>query len=71
MGDDFSADIVSLPRLVTSSSNEKLFHDSRIASKQTVKLSLVERAMDNIGRDTAPEFKPTVSNFDKLNEERV
>jgi len=51
VGSDLSADIVSLPRLVTSRSNEKLRHDSRLTSKQTVKLAVVERAIHNIGRE--------------------
>jgi len=65
-GGDMSADIVSLPRLVTSRSNEKLSDDSRLTSKQSVKLTVVERAMHNIGRDTAPASKPTVSKLDKF-----
>jgi len=51
VGGDLSADIVSLPRLVTSRSHEKLSDDSRLTSKQSVKLAVVERAMHNIGRD--------------------
>ena len=50
VGGDLSADIVSLPRLVTSRSHEKLNGDSRLTSKQSVKLSVVERAAFNIGR---------------------
>ena len=50
LGSDLSADIVSLPRLVTSLSHEKLSDDSRLTSKQNVKLSVVERAAFNIGR---------------------
>jgi hypothetical protein len=50
VGSDLSADIVSLPRLVTSRSSEKLSDDSRLSSKQSVKLSVVERAAFNIGR---------------------
>ena len=61
-----SADIVSLPRLVTSRSDEKLSDDSRLTSKQSVKLAVVERAMYNIGRDAAPAFKPTASKLDKF-----
>jgi hypothetical protein len=49
VGGDLSADIVSLPRLVTSRSHEKLSDDSRLTSKQSVKLAVVERAMHNIG----------------------
>lgn len=50
VGSGLSADIVSLPRLVTSRSNEKLIDDSRLSSKQSVKLAVVERAIHNIGR---------------------
>ena len=50
VGGDLSADIVSLPRLVTSRSNKKLSGDCRLASKQSVKLAVVERAIYNIGR---------------------
>ena len=66
VGSDLSEDIVSLPRLVTSRSNEKLSADSRLTSKQSVKLALVERAMHNIGRDAAPASKPMVSKLDKF-----
>jgi hypothetical protein len=63
---DLSADIVSLPRLVTSRSHEKLGDDSRLTSKQSVKLAVVERAMHNIGRDAAPASKATASTLDKF-----
>ena len=66
VGGDLSADIVSLPRLVTSRSHEKLSDDSRLTSKQSVKLAVVERAMHNIGRDAAPVSVPTVSKLEKL-----
>jgi hypothetical protein len=66
VGGDLSADIVSLPRLVTSRSHEKLADDSRLTSKQSVKLSVVERAMHNIGRDAAPTPKEDVSKLDKF-----
>ena len=66
VGGDLSADIVSLPRLVTSRSNEKLSDDSRLTSKQSVKLAVVERAMHNIGRDAAPASKDTASKLDKF-----
>jgi hypothetical protein len=65
-GSGLSADIVSLPRLVTSRSHEKLSDDSRLTSKQSVKLAVVERAMHNIGRDAAPTPKEDVSNLDKF-----
>lgn len=61
-----SADIVSLPRLVTSSSHEKLSDDSRLTSKQSVKLAVVERSMHNIGKDTAPASKDDVSKLEKF-----
>jgi hypothetical protein len=66
VGGNLSADIVSLPRLVTSRSHETLSDDSRLTSKQSVKLAVVERAMHNIGRDTAPASKPTDSPLDKF-----
>ena len=66
VGSDLSADIVSLPRLVTSRSNEKLSDDSRLTSKQSVKLAVGERAMHNIGRDAAPAPKDDASKLDKF-----
>ena len=66
VGGDLSADIVSLPRLVTSRSHEKLSDDSRLTSKQSVKLAVVERAMHNIGREAAPASKSKVSKLDKF-----
>ena len=65
-GGDLSADIVSLPRLVTSRSHEKLSNDSRLTSKQSVKLAVVERAIHNIGRDAVPASKDDVSKQDKF-----
>ena len=65
-GSDLSADIVSLPRLITSRSNEKLRDDSRITGKQSVKLTVVERAIDSIGRDTSLASKSTTSALYKL-----
>ena len=66
VGGDLSADIVSLPRLVTSRSHEKLSDDSRLTSKQSLKLSVVKRAIHNIGRDTAPASKDDASKLDKF-----
>ena len=66
VGGDLSADIVSLPRLVTSRSHDKLSDDSRLASKQSVKLAMVERAMHSIGRDAAPASKDDKSKLDKF-----
>ena len=57
---------MSLPRLVTSRSHEKLSDDSRLTSKQSVKLGVVERAISSIGRDTAPASETTVSKLDKF-----
>ena len=57
---------MSLPRLVTSRSHEKLSDDSRLTNKQRVKLAVVERAMYNIGRDAAPAPKDAVSKLDKF-----
>ena len=51
-GGELGADLVSLPRVVTSRSNDKLSGDMRIMSKLEVKLSIVERAIYNIGRDS-------------------
>ena len=66
VGGNLSADIVSLPRLVTSRSHEKLGDDSRLTSKQSVKLAVVERAIQNIGRDAAPASKDYASKLDKF-----
>jgi hypothetical protein len=66
VGGDLSADIVSLPRLVTSRSHEKLTGDSRLTSKQSVKLAVVERAIYGIGRDAAPASKDDKSKLDKF-----
>ena len=66
VGGELSADIVSLPRLVTSRSHEKLGDDRRLTSKQSEKLEIVERAMHNIGTDSAPASKDDVSKFDKF-----
>jgi hypothetical protein len=66
VGGDLSADIVSLPRLVTSRSHEKLGDDSRLTSKQSVKLAVVERAIYNIGREAAPVSRDDVSKLDKF-----
>jgi len=65
-GSLIDASIGNLPRLVTSRSIDKKNGDSRIATKQSVKLAGVERAMHNIGRDTAPASKCTDSPLDKF-----
>ena len=53
-GSLIDASLGNLPRLVTSRSIEKLRDDSRIVMKIDVKISVVERAIDNIGRDIKP-----------------
>ena len=60
------ASIGNLPRIVTSRSIDKKRGDIRLASKQSVKLAVVERAMHNIGRDAAPASKDDVSKLDKF-----
>ena len=57
---------MSLPRLVTSRSHEKLSDDSRLTNKQSVKLAVVERAIHNIDRDAAPASKDDKSKLDKF-----
>ena len=54
---------MSLPRLVTSRSNERLNEDSRITNKQDVKLSVVERAIDAIGREMSMDLSLTAVGF--------
>ena len=54
-GSDLGADLVSLPRVVTSRSNERQRSDVRIMSKREVKLGVVERAAQRIGRDVESE----------------
>lgn len=54
-GSDLGADLVSLPRVVTSRSNERQRSDVRIVSKREVKLGVVERAAERIGRDVESE----------------
>jgi tetratricopeptide (TPR) repeat protein len=45
------AELASLPRLVTSRSAEKQRDDSSIVKKLAVKISVVERALNSIGRE--------------------
>ena len=52
-GSLIDASLGNLPRLVTSRSIEKLSDDSRLVKKIDVKISVVERAIHSIGRDTA------------------
>jgi hypothetical protein len=53
-GSLIDASLGNLPRLVTSRSIEKLSDDSRLVKKIDVKIGVVERAIDNIGRDIKP-----------------
>ena len=66
VGGELNADIVSLPRLLTSRSHEKLSDDSRLTRKQSVKLAVVERAIHNIGRHITPASKGDASKLDKF-----
>jgi hypothetical protein len=66
IGEGLSADVVSLPSLVTPRSNERLKEDSRIMSKQDVKLHVVQQAIYNVGRDAAPAAKDVSSALDKF-----
>ena len=50
-GSLIDASLGNLPRLVTSRSIDKQRDDSRIVSKLDVKISVVERAINNIGKD--------------------
>ena len=65
-GSLIDACIGNLPRIVTSRSIDKKRGDIRLASKQSVKLAVAERAMHNIGRDAAPASKDDVSKLDKF-----
>ena len=60
-GSLIDASLGNLPRLVTSRSIEKLSEDSRLVKKIDVKISVVERAINSIGRDTEVS-----SNADRL-----
>jgi len=63
-GSLIDASIGNLPRIVTSRSIDKKRGDIRLARKKSVKLAVVERAMHNIGRDTALASKDDVSKLD-------
>jgi hypothetical protein len=56
-GSLIDASLGNLPRLVTSRSIEKQHDDSRILMKLDVKIGVVERAIDSIGRDTSVPSK--------------
>jgi hypothetical protein len=65
-GSLIDASLGNLPRLVTSRSIEKLSNDSRLVKKINVKLSVVERAIYSIGRDTSLASKSTISASDSF-----
>ena len=56
-GSLIDASLGNLPRLVTSRSIEKLRDDSRLVKKIDVKISVVERAIYSIARDTVVPSK--------------
>ena len=56
-GSLIDASLGNLPRLVTSRSIEKLSDDSSLVKKIDVKISVVERAIYSIGRDTEVSSK--------------
>ena len=56
-GSLIDASLGNLPRLVTSRSIEKLRDDSRLVKKIDIKISVVERAIYSIGRDTVVPSK--------------
>jgi len=56
-GSLIDASLGNLPRLVTSRSIEKLSDDSRLVKKIDIKISVVERAIYSIGRDTEVSSK--------------
>ena len=65
-GSLIDASLGNLPRLVTSRSIEKLRDDSRLVKKTDVKISVVERAIYSIGRDTAVPSKGDSVILDKF-----
>jgi hypothetical protein len=56
----------NLPRLVTSRSIEKQHDDSRIVKKLDVKIGVVERAINNIGRTVEPMTSSTKLQLNKF-----
>ena len=62
-GSLIDANLSSLPRLVTSRSNEKQRGDIRAMSQREVKLSIVERALQVIGREEKAAPKDTQTNL--------
>ena len=60
------ASLGNLPRLVTSRSIEKQHDDSRIVKKLDVKICVVERAINNIGRADKPMASSTKLQLNKF-----
>ncbi|WP_421846713.1 hypothetical protein [Marinomonas sp.] len=65
-GSLIDASLGNLPRLVTSRSIEKLSNDSRLVKKIDVKISVFERAIDNIGRAVEPITSSTKLQLNKF-----
>ena len=65
-GSLIDASLGNLPRLVTSRSIEKLSDDSRLVKKIDVKISVVERAIYSIGRDTSVPSKGDILMLEKF-----
>ncbi|MDC1035657.1 hypothetical protein OAQ98_04185 [Alphaproteobacteria bacterium] len=65
-GSLIDASLGNLPRLVTSRSIEKLRDDSRLVKKIEVKISVVERAIHSIGRETEVSSKGDSLMLDKF-----
>ena len=65
-GSLIDASLGNLPRLVTSRSIEKQHADSRIVKKLDVKIGVVERAINNIGRTVEPMTSSTKLQLNKF-----
>jgi len=65
-GSLIDASLGNLPRLVTSRSIEKQHDDSRIVKKLDVKIGVVERAINNIGRTVEPMTSSTKLQLNKF-----
>ena len=65
-GSLIDASLGNLPRLVTSRSIDKQHDDSRIVKKLDVKICVVERAINNIGRADEPMASSTKLQLNKF-----
>ena len=65
-GSLIDASLGNLPRLVASRSIEKQHDDSRIVKKLDVKIGVVERAINNIGRTVEPMTSSTKLQLNKF-----